>query len=61
MPRLGEKFTFELSTEEQLGLKSVADPRRQDLVDRPPVSEQTATPSTPPPAAAAAASGPRQG
>lgn len=39
MPRLGEKFTFELTWQEQLGLDSVVDPRRQDLADRPRVTE----------------------
>lgn len=36
MPRLGEKFTFESTWEEQLGIESVADPRRDDLADRRP-------------------------
>lgn len=34
MPRIGEKFTFELSWQEQLGLRTVTDPNRQELADR---------------------------
>ena len=34
MPRVGEKFTFDQSWQEQIGLSSVADPQRQELADR---------------------------
>jgi hypothetical protein len=41
MPRVGEKFTFDQSWQEQIGLRSVTDPQRQELADRqqPPAAE----------------------